>query len=289
MVKTLDKNMAPTGISDNYTFTVNAPFWMKTWFFALCAIGFFGLLAFWKFRTEQKEELQRVQLEKKVNQRTIELTKQKEERELLLKEIHHRVKNNLQIINSLINLQAGQIKDPESLKVFEECKNRIKSMAIIHTRFYESKDFSKIDLADYVKHLVKDLIHTYNVNKKIELVCNINSIQMGIDTVIPVGLILNEIISNSLKYAFTRAESGIIEIGLVRNLDTGEFEMTVGDNGYGFDKHKFEYSDNNSLGFELIKILSEQLNGTVELLNREGTYYKVVFTEIDKHRSPITT
>lgn len=288
-VKTLDKNLVPTGITDSYTFTVNAPFWMKTWFFALAAIGFFGILAFWKFRTEQKEELQRVQLEKKVNQRTIELTRQKEERELLLKEIHHRVKNNLQIINSLINLQAGQIKDPESLKVFEECKNRIKSMAIIHTRFYESKDFSKIDLADYVQHLVKDLIHTYNVNKEIELVCNINSIQMGIDTVIPVGLILNEIISNSLKYAFANAQSGIIEISLVRNLETGEFEMTVGDNGFGFDKDKFEHSDNNSLGFELIKILSEQLNGTVNLQDRPGTYYTVVFTEIDKHRSPITT
>ncbi|HLP12016.1 MAG TPA: histidine kinase dimerization/phosphoacceptor domain -containing protein [Flavobacteriales bacterium] len=289
VVKTLDKNKEPTGVTDTYSFTITAPFWLKSWFYITVAILFFGFLAFLKFRSEQRDEFQRLLLEKKVNQRTIELTKQKEERELLLKEIHHRVKNNLQIINSLINLQAGQIRDPESLKVFEECKNRIKSMAIIHTKFYESKDFSKIDLADYVQHLVKDLIHTYNVNKKIELVCNINSIQMGIDTVIPVGLILNEIISNSLKYAFNNVDAGVVEISLRRNLQTGEYEMIVGDNGLGFDKEKFEHTDNSSLGFELIKILSEQLNGTVALVNHKpGTWYKIIFTEIDNQRSPIS-
>lgn len=287
-VKSLDKNKESTGIIDAYTFTIKAPFWQKPWFYLLAAIGFFGVLAFLKFRTEQREELQRILLEKKVNQRTIELIKQKEERELLLKEIHHRVKNNLQIINSLINLQAGQIKDPESLKVFEECKNRIKSMAIIHTKFYESKDFSKIDLADYVQELVKDLIHTYNVNKKIDLVCNINSIQMGIDTVIPVGLILNEIISNSLKYAFNNSNVGKIEISLKRDLTNDEFEMIVGDNGPGFEKAKFYNDGIESLGFELIKILSEQLNGTVELMDTPGTVYKLKFFEIDKHRSPIS-
>jgi two-component sensor histidine kinase/ligand-binding sensor domain-containing protein len=284
IVRTLDKNLEPTGISDSYSFTITAPFWLKPWFYITIAILFFGLLAFVKFRNEQRDEFQRMLLEKKVNQRTIELTKQKEERELLLKEIHHRVKNNLQIINSLINLQAGQVSDPESLRVFEECKNRIKSMAIIHTKFYESKDFSKIDLAEYVKQLVKDLIQTYNVNKNIELICNVNSIQLGIDTVIPVGLILNEIISNSLKYAFNKVEIGIIEISLKRNHDSKEFEMIVGDNGLGFDKAKFENSTNASLGFELIKILSEQLNGTVELLNQPGTFYKLRFSEIDKPR-----
>ncbi len=288
IVKTLDKNLESTGIIDQYSFTISSPFWLEPWFYVTLAILFFGFLAFLKFRNEQRDEFQRMLLEKKVNQRTIELTKQKEERELLLKEIHHRVKNNLQIINSLINLQAGQIKDPESLRVFEECKNRIKSMAIIHTKFYESSDFSKIDLADYVKHLVKDLIQTYNVNKKIELVCNINSIQMGIDTVIPVGLILNEIISNSLKYAFNNVNEGIIEISLKRNLTNGEFEMIIGDNGLGFDKAKFDHSDNTSLGFELIKILSEQLNGTVELFERSGTFFRIKFFEIDKHRSPIS-
>lgn len=287
-VRTLDKNLQPTGITDSYSFTIKAAFWQKPWFYIIVAIVFFAILAYLKFRTEQREEIQRIQLEKKVNQRTIELLRQKEERELLLKEIHHRVKNNLQIINSLINLQAGQIRDAESLKVFEECKNRIKSMAIIHTKFYESTDFSKIDLADYVKELVKDLIHTYNVNKKIDLVCNINSIQMGIDTVIPVGLILNEIISNSLKYAFTTVEHGIIEISLKRNLDSGEFEMIVGDNGGGFDKKRFDAGSNDSLGLELIHILSEQLNGTVTLLDTKGTYYKVLFYEIDKQRSPIS-
>ena len=288
-IKTLDKNKDATGIFDSYTFTIRAPFWQKPWFYILAAISFFGLLAYLKFRTEQREEFQRVQLEKKVNQRTIELIKQKEERELLLKEIHHRVKNNLQIINSLINLQAGQIKDKESLKVFEECKNRIKSMAIIHTKFYESKDFSKIDLADYVKELVKDLIHTYNVDKNIELICNINSIQMGIDTVIPVGLILNEIISNSLKYAFREKESGKVEITLRRDLSTDEFEMHIGDDGNGFDKKSFSDVGFESLGFELIKILSEQLNGKIELLNAPGTVYRLRFFEIDKQRSPITT
>lgn len=288
IVKTLDKNLNTTGITDSYSFTITAPFWMKPWFYISVAILFFGSLAFLKFRNEQRDEYHRMLLEKKVNQRTIQLTKQKEERELLLKEIHHRVKNNLQIITSLINLQAAQIHDPESLRVFEECKNRIKSMSIIHTKFYESSDFSKIDLADYVKHLVKDLIQTYNVNKNIELVCTINSVQMGIDTVIPVGLILNEIISNSLKYAFNNVEDGIIEISLMRNSSTGDYEMIIGDNGLGFDKHTFLNSNNSSLGFELIKILSEQLNGTVELVEKKGTYYKITFSEIDKHRSPIS-
>lgn len=286
-VKTLDKNNVPTGMVDTYHFTITAPFWMKTWFYIALIICFFGVLAYLKFRTEQREEFQRLQLEKKVNQRTIELTKQKEERELLLKEIHHRVKNNLQIINSLINLQAGQIKDAESLKVFEECKNRIKSMAIIHTKFYESSDFSKIDLAEYVQHLVKDLIHTYNVNKQIELQCNLHSHQMGIDTVIPVGLILNEIISNSLKYAFAKSDKGIIDISLTRDGVTGEYEMIIGDNGAGFDKSNFTQNNNDSLGFELIKILSEQLNGTVTILDRPGTYYKLIFKEIYRKTAPL--
>jgi len=272
MVKTLDKNMVSTGISDSYTFTVKAPFWMKTWFFALCAIGFFGILAFWKFRTEQKEELQRVQLEKKVNQRTIELTKQKEERELLLKEIHHRVKNNLQIISSLLKLQSSYIDDQQLQGVLLSSQQRIKTMAIVHEKLYQG-DLQFVNVAGYIRSIAQMGYDTFSDAKKqvfVEYDLLPEPIYFKIDKAIPCGLIINEIITNAFKYAFVGLDEGKIMVKLSR--DEKHFRITIADNGIGIPS-TVGPGISNTLGFELIEILSKQIDAIVEVTRDKGTTY----------------
>ena len=286
MVRYVDNYGNKSSYIDSYKFTIARPYWQKWWFYLIILIGLIIAVIYFNIQREHKIEFEKTLLEKKVIQRTIELTQQKEERELLLKEIHHRVKNNLQVINSLINIQSTYIKDEQSLQVFEECRNRIKSMALIHEKFYQSKDFTHIDLREYVENLVQGLIQTYNVNKDIEVITEIRATKLGIDTIIPLGLILNEIISNSLKYAFDQTDKGLITIKLTRS-DEKKYTLTISDNGKGFEKEKF-MGNSQTLGFELIKILTEQINGRIELLPGNGTSFILHFFDIDKNRTQET-
>ncbi|HEX3036037.1 MAG TPA: sensor histidine kinase, partial [Thermodesulfobacteriota bacterium] len=142
-------------------------------------------------------------LENKVNQRTAELSKSLEEKEVLLKEIHHRVKNNMQMISSLIRLQSAKLEDEKSVKVFQECQNRIKSMALVHEALYRSNDFTTLNLSDYIKSLGNELRRSYNLNpERIEMDVDIKDVVLDMDTGITCGLILNELITNSIKHAF---------------------------------------------------------------------------------------
>lgn len=210
-----------------------------------------------------------------------DITKQKEEKELLLKEIHHRVKNNLQIINSLLRLQSHQVEDERSLSLFEECQNRILSMAIIHEKLYKSQDLANIDTKSYIETLSESLLRSYRTNKdvSIKVICKVSSV--GIDTLMPLGLILNEIISNSLKYAFTGRSNGKITILLDRSSDT-TYEMMIGDNGVGLPAD-FSWENSTTLGIELIKTLVDQINGTIDKVkDAPGTAFKISFTDITK-------
>lgn len=259
-----------------FTFSVAAPFWKTTWFYlAIIAIIIISITKSIKYR-ERKQKAIEEALEKSVAERTHEIKKQKEQIEVLLKEIHHRVKNNLQIINSLINLQSGYVQDDKVQEMFKEARNRIITMALIHEKLYESKDLTNINLKDYLIKLFEYLKSSYIITKNnVKIKTDIEDIKLNVDTIIPLGILINEIISNSLKYAFSDGfENPEIFISIKKKSDF--YELIAGDNGKGFDKKIFE-SETNTLGLELIKMLSEQLNGSVTLLDKPGTWYQINF------------
>lgn len=197
------------------------------------------------------------------------------EKESLLKEVHHRVKNNLQIVASLMNLQAATSTDPVFLELVRECKNRIDSMSIIHEMLYQSKDLSKINSTNYIHHLILGLESSFcmtNVNVDFRLDID-QGIILEADRMIPLGLILNEAISNSYKYAFPDRE-GIIEISF--NLEDDLYVLVVRDNGIGLPKD-YDVTKNSSLGLQLIVTLAEQLDAELTWLREEGLGFEFRF------------
>jgi len=199
------------------------------------------------------------------------------EKEMLLKEIHHRVKNNLSVISSLLNLQSGYIKDKEDLELFRESQTRAKSMALIHERLYQSEDLKRIDFSDYIKTLASDLFRTYVVDPtRISLKMDLETILLDINTSIPLGLILNELVSNAMKYAFPDDEKGEITIKLKSKDD--QYTLTVSDSGVGLpDELDFDRID--SLGLQLVNNLTNQIDGTVEMDRTHGTKFTITFQE----------
>lgn len=280
-VAVTDKNGRRSQNFATVNITIKPAFWQSWWF----AIALLGLVIFLihKYNQSIQKNIQRYSniLEKKVAIRTAEIEKQSQEKEILLKEIHHRVKNNLQVIASLLNIQAEFVKDKQTIQALEESKSRIRSMALIHERLYETKDFSRVNISDYLDRLVKDLIETYGIQANIKLDKKITTESFGFDTVMPLALLMNEIITNSLKYAFKNREEGKIFFHLTKPNE--HFELIIGDDGLGFDKKIFEKTS-NTMGIELIKILTDQINGEIKLLNKPGTVYKIIFKGIDKKR-----
>ncbi len=201
-----------------------------------------------------------------------------EDKELLLKEIHHRVKNNLIVISSLLSLQSRYITDPDALDIFKESQNRAKSMALIHERLYQSSDLKKIDFGDYIRTLATDLFRTYIIDPNlIKLTINVENIKIDINTAIPLGLIVNELVSNSMKYAFPNDSKGEIIVDF--NSDNKFLNLIVKDNGIGLPKD-FDYKNTNSLGLELVKSLTNQIDGKIEVIKSPGTIFKIKFQEI---------
>ncbi|MFN6480122.1 sensor histidine kinase [Nostoc sp. DedQUE07] len=199
-----------------------------------------------------------------------------QEKEVLLKEIHHRVKNNLQIISSLLNLQAEYLKDNQALEVFKDSQNRIESMALIHEKLYQSQDLARINFADYIQDLVTNLFYSYNVNSSaITLKMNVEEVFLAIDAAIPCGLIINELISNSLKYAFPQTEGGEISIDF-RFDGVNLYILAISDNGVGFAQN-FDFHNTESLGLRLVKGLTHQLKGNIDFSSNNGVKYKIIF------------
>lgn len=208
------------------------------------------------------------------------LRKSLEEKEILLKEIHHRVKNNLQIITSLLNLQSDKISDPEMISAFQESRNRVISMALVHEKLYQSKDMSDIDFKSYVQMMVLKLFSAYHIYQGVSLKVDLKDhLKLGIDTAIPCGLILNEMVTNSLKYAFPDNRSGVIKISMRQNRQ-GEAMLVYQDNGIGFPED-VDFYHSQSLGLVLIKVLTTQLGGTVTVESKHGLKYTIVFKRDD--------
>jgi PAS domain S-box-containing protein len=199
-----------------------------------------------------------------------------EEKEVLLKEIHHRVKNNLQIVSSLLQLQASYIKDTDALHIFEESRDRIKSMALIHEQLYQSNDLAQIDFPEYLRSLLNMVLSAHRSNRtRVETRLHVDPVSLDLDTAIPVGLITNELVTNSLKYAFAGRSTGEIGVRLTKS-EAGDFLLMVSDNGVGLPE-KFNFDKATSLGLRLVRILTKQMRARLEITNAMGTQFRVYF------------
>ena len=206
-----------------------------------------------------------------------ELKNSLSEKEMLIKEIHHRVKNNLMVISSLLSLQSGYIKDQEDFELFRESQTRAKSMALIHERLYRSDDLKSIDFADYITLLVHDLLKTYNKdNTKIKLNLDLEKVNLDINTSIPLGLIVNELVSNSIKHAFPDNIKGELRISL--KFKDGKYVLVIGDDGVGVPE-SIDFRKTNTLGLQLVTSLTNQIDGTIELNKANGTEFTITFKE----------
>jgi PAS domain S-box-containing protein len=200
------------------------------------------------------------------------------EKDILLREIHHRVKNNLQIISSLLSLQSGQKVNPKNLsKLYLDSQNRIKSMAAIHELFYQSENLNRIDISDYIHKLVRDLIHTFKGEKNdVQVDIEVNQIFLNLDTSIPLGLVINEIITNALKHGISEKIGGSI-IAKLHSTGKGTYQLLLGDNGKGMEIPG-NLNEIESLGLTIISSLVEQLDGSYKInTSSNGTYYTIDF------------
>ncbi|MBE9228805.1 PAS domain S-box protein [Phormidium sp. LEGE 05292] len=199
------------------------------------------------------------------------------EKEILLKEIHHRVKNNLQVISSLLKLQSSYIKDDEALALFTESYNRVRSMALIHEKLYQSEGLARIDAVDYIRDLTDNLFRSYNVTKNsIKLNLLVEHIGLDIDTAIPCGLIINELVSNSLKYAFIDKGKGELFINFSHQEESNKVTLIISDNGVGLPAD-FDFTEIDSLGLQLVYNLIEQLDGQIEVSSAQGAKFTITF------------
>jgi PAS domain S-box-containing protein len=210
---------------------------------------------------DEEIRLLNINLEKRVVDRTKELAASLKEKEVMLKEIHHRVKNNLQIISSLLNLQSGKIKNNEDLELFNESQHRVKSMAMIHELLYKSKELGKIDFAEYLKKLISSLRQSYSPRKNIIFRINIKNVFLDIESSVPFGLIINELVTNSFKYAFPDKKDGEIIID-VEKTDKDNLRLIYSDNGIGIPE-SINIFETKTLGLRLVNILIQQLGGSL--------------------------
>ena len=202
------------------------------------------------------------------------------EKEVLLKEIHHRVKNNLQIISSLLNLQAGYLQDPQALEVFRDSESRVRSMALIHEKLYRSNNLAQIDLGEYIRELATSLFRSQNASGRgITLNVEADEVFLDVEAAVPGGLILNELISNALKHAFPNGRAG--EIGVRLSAADGRLTLVVTDNGRGFPPD-LDFRATESLGLQLVNILVGQLNGAIELNSQGGTEFRITLAPNSK-------
>ena len=227
-------------------------------------------------------ELRRELFERQVTEKELlaseqQLRRSLEEKEALLKEIHHRVKNNLQIVSSLLYLQEDAMQDPKGIEMLRESQNRVKSMAIIHEQLYGTDDLAKIDFGRYVHSLSANLFDAYGLDPaRLTLNVRADDISLGIDKAVPCGLIINELVSNAIKHAFPQEAKGAgsIEIG-IRLLTSGKMEIVVADDGVGLAAAS---NDNcrNGLGRQLIDTLTAQLDGKLTVETEKGTRFSIV-------------
>ncbi len=199
------------------------------------------------------------------------------EKDILLREIHHRVKNNLQIISSLLNLQSEYVKDERDRELFINTQNRVKSMALIHSKLYQSDNISQINIKEYITNLAEDLLISYQTRSNIQLETDLVDVFFNLETAIPCGLIVTELITNSLKYAFEPGQEGKISINLKSDPEEN-LTLIIRDNGKGIPE-SIDFQKTNTLGLELVNMLVKQIEGSIELDRSQGTEFTIKFRE----------
>jgi len=198
------------------------------------------------------------------------------EKETLLKEVHHRVKNNMQVISSLLRLQEGRVKDKDAAALLKDSQNRIQSMALVYNKLYQSENLASVNMTDYIKELSAGLVKSYAVSP-VRVAVNVaqSNVFLNVDSAIPCGMIINELVTNSLKYAFPGNRKGLITISLTEN-EKG-LQLTVGDDGMGIPEG-VSLANNSTLGIKLVSnLVRDQLGGILEIDRRHGTAYQINF------------
>jgi PAS domain S-box-containing protein len=219
--------------------------------------------------TDRKRALEQLR------ERTADLTASLKERDVLLQEIHHRVKNNLQIISSLINMQVRRLHSEPAATVLKECKTRVDTISLIHEKLYQSRDFSNVSFPDYARSLANTVLHVSEAASRVTLEHHVEAVALPVDKAIPCGLILNELLTNALKHAYPEGRTGTIEIHL-RRLPGMRLELQVRDNGIGMPDPDIKKA-RRSIGLQLVSTLTEQLGGEVGIEVANGTLVSVRF------------
>ncbi|MEL7122438.1 MAG: sensor histidine kinase, partial [Bacteroidota bacterium] len=236
---------------------------------ALFAAGLGFYLFQWKRKSERLLQEKNETIKKALN-----------EKDLLLREIHHRVKNNLQVISSLLKLQSRYVKDPNALTAINEGRTRVRSMALIHQNLYQKENLTGVRVKQYFSKLLEELFATYRIDEgKIKLDTQIDDLNLDVDTIIPIGLIINELVTNALKYAFNDKEQGLLTIKLRE--ETGQLLLQVADNGVGILKAE-AIEKPETFGFRLIKALSEKLEAKIHLDTQKGTSVSLLISSYQK-------
>ena len=197
------------------------------------------------------------------------------ENELLLKEIHHRVKNNLEVVSSLLALQSNQIDDENTKEAMLEGQNRVQSIGIVHQKLYQGKNLGAIEMKDYFINLSDSILDSFGANKRVQVECAMNALNVDIDTAVPLGLIVNELLTNTIKYAFPDGRSGKVQIKLEQK-SNGVLQMQISDNGIG----KGGAINGTGFGGQLISLLTQQLGGTMKEENNNGTHIFFEFKSV---------
>ena len=233
---------------------------------------FLGLL-YNRYRFKQRSNKQLESQQKEITQKNATLQHLVEEKEWLLKEVHHRVKNNLHTVICLLESQAEYLEN-DALKAIENSQHRIYAMSLIHQKLYQSEDVKTIDMVTYLPEFIRYLDDSFGNNRRIHFELDIEPLQLGISQAIPIALIVNEAVTNSFKYAFPRKKEGHVTIRMRRMND--EIILTIADDGIGIDTSILDVPS-GSLGLKLIKGLSEDINGTISFENNAGTKITIVF------------
>ncbi len=210
-----------------------------------------------------------------LGKKNAQLDKRNAENELLLREIHHRVKNNLEIVSGLLSLQAAQLNLPEAQAIMQSSQNRVLSMGIIHQKLYQKDNLAAVEMKDYFQNLGESILDSFNEAHRIKVTCEMAPVELDVDTAVPIGLIANELLTNALKYAFMRDQKGEIQISLTTIKDTGELLFQVKDNGVG--KQNNGSTKGTGFGTELVNLLVQQLNGRLTVDSQQGTTVNIYF------------
>lgn len=266
-------------------------YWLIGWGVMLVVVGLIGYLNQNRQVKRRTAELRRELFERQMAEKELlgseqQLRQSLAEKEALLKEIHHRVKNNLQIVSSLLYLQEEAMQDPKGVELLRESQNRVKSMALIHEQLYGTDDLAKIDFGSYVHSLTANLFDAYAIDPAcLRLAINADDISLGVDMAVPCGLIINELVSNAIKHAFPPDTIGTIEI-MIRIKGTGQMEIVVADDGVGLVS-KPDTAASPTLGLRLIDTLTAQLDGQLNVETGKGTRFSIIFNIPDPNQKDV--